>query len=404
MNHITQLVNQLCPDGVVYKRLGEIAQRNKGVNITAGKMKNLNKEGAPVKVFAGGQTVAYMDYEDLPNANIIKEPSIIVKSRGNIGFEYYVKPFTHKNEMWSYTIKDENVNDKFVYYYLLNKVSYFQRLAKANSVKLAQLVISDTDDFEIPVPPLQIQEEIVRVLDNFSALEAELEAELEARQRQYAHYRDALLQFDCSVTTKKLGDLGVFYGGLSGKSKADFTDGNAKFITYKNIYSNPALNLDDDATVKIGEHERQNVIEYGDVLFTGSSETPDECGFSSVVTKKPTEKMYLNSFCFGYRLYDKTIFVPDFLKHLLRSNNLRKQIFKTASGVTRYNVSKKLFAEVVIPIPPIAEQQRIVDILDKFAALTTDLQRGLPAELAARRKQYAHYRDTLLTFKKREND
>ena len=195
------------------------------------------------------------------------------------------------------------------------------------------------------------------------------------------------------VEYKRLGDLGTFYGGLSGKSKADFTDGNAKFITYRNIYSNPALNLDDDATVKIRENERQNVIEYGDVLFTGSSETPDECGFSSVVTKKPTEKMYLNSFCFGYRLNDK-IFIPDFLKHLFRSNNLRKQIFKTASGVTRYNVSKKLFAEIEIPVPPLQIQEEIVRVLDSFSALEAELE----AELEARQRQYAHYRDALLQF------
>jgi len=379
MNHITQLVNQLCPDGVVYKRLGEIAQRNKGVNITAGKMKNLNKEGAPVKVFAGGQTVAYMDYEDLPNANIIKEPSIIVKSRGNIGFEYYVKPFTHKNEMWSYTIKDENVNDKFVYYYLLNKVSYFQRLAKANSVKLAQLVISDTDDFEIPVPPLQIQEEIVRVLDNFSALEAELEAELEARQRQYAHYRDALLQFDCSVTTKKLGDVcKVITGGEAPKNAT-------KEKTDKNIYA-------------IYANAKE---EYG---FTDSyTVDKDAVSISSIGAKTGTIYFRQKNFTPIIRLkvllpIDETILLPKYLYYALLKVN-----FKTKQGGIP-NINANDVKRIEIPIPPLEEQQRIVDILDKFAALTTDLQRGLPAELAARRKQYAHYRDALLTFKKREND
>ena len=99
------------------------------------------------------------------------------------------------------------------------------------------------------------------------------------------------------VPYKSLGELGSFYGGLSGKSKDDFTDGNAKFITYMNVYSNPALNLDVTETVKIGENEKQNTILYGDVLFTGSSETPDECGVSSVLTQHTDEKLYLNSFC-----------------------------------------------------------------------------------------------------------
>ena len=93
-----------------------------------------------------------------------------------------------------------------------------------------------------------------------------------------------------------LGDIGKFYGGLTGKSKDDFKDGNAKFITYKNVYSNPALDINPVETVKILPNENQRILEYGDIIFTGSSETPDECGFSSVVTRIPTENLYLNSF------------------------------------------------------------------------------------------------------------
>ena len=125
------------------------------------------------------------------------------------------------------------------------------------------------------------------------------------------------------VKYRTLGELGKFYGGLTGKSKGDFTDGNATFITYKNVYSNPALNINPDDTVKIVEGENQRTLEYGDVIFTGSSETPDECGFSSVVTKKPEKPLYLNSFCFFFRFDDISIIEPDFAKHLFRSQSLR---------------------------------------------------------------------------------
>ena len=185
-----------------------------------------------------------------------------------------------------------------------------------------------------------------------------------------------------------LGDIGKFYGGLTGKSKDDFKDGNAKFITYKNVYSNPALDINPVETVKILPNENQRILEYGDIIFTGSSETPDECGFSSVVTRIPTENLYLNSFCFIYRLNDKNILLPDFSKHLFRSENLRYQIGKTASGVTRFNVSKDKMAKVKIPVPPIPVQEEIVRILDSFTELT--------AELTARKKQYEYYRDKLL--------
>ncbi len=207
---------------------------------------------------------------------------------------------------------------------------------------------------------------------------------------------DELIKELCpnGVEYKTLGELGKFYGGLTGKSKDDFTNGNAKFITYKNVYANPALEIDVPDRVKIEEGENQHTLEYGDVIFTGSSETPDECGISSVLTIHTDEKLYLNSFCFIFRFNDVSIMDPDFAKHLFRSRRLRYQIGKTANGVTRYNVSKKLMEKVVIPVPPLEVQREIVRVLDSFTLLTAELT----AELTARRKQYEFYRDQLLSF------
>ena len=146
--------------------------------------------------------------------------------------------------------------------------------------------------------------------------------------------------------------------------------------------------------MKIAEGEKQRTLEYGDIVFTGSSETPDECGFSSVVTTKTDEKLYLNSFCFFFRLNNPELLLPDFAKHLFRSDNLRYQIGKTASGVTRFNVSKERMKSVKIPVPPLEVQNEIVQILDNFAELTAELT----AELSNRKKQYEYYRDLLLNF------
>lgn len=192
------------------------------------------------------------------------------------------------------------------------------------------------------------------------------------------------------VEFKPLREIGDFFGGLTGKSKEDFIDGNARFISYMNVFSNPALKLDLPDFVKINDGEKQNVVQYGDILFTGSSETPNECGMSSVVTTKPSEPLYLNSFCFGFRLIDINTFNLDFLKHLLRSYEVRSQIAKTANGVTRFNISKKLFANIMIPVPPIEVQEEIVRILDSFS--------DYAAELQARKQQYEYYRHLLLTF------
>jgi len=196
------------------------------------------------------------------------------------------------------------------------------------------------------------------------------------------------------VEVKPLFKVGSFYGGLSGKSIDDFSNGNAKYITYMNVFSNPVINVEISDQVRIFEGERQNTLEYGDVIFTGSSETPNECGMSSVVTQKIEEKIFLNSFCFGLRFFDRNLFIPDFSKYLFRSEGIRKQIVQTANGVTRFNVSKKKMCEVQIPIPPLRVQQEIVHILDNFTTLEAELE----AELEARKKQFEYYRNSLLTF------
>lgn len=192
------------------------------------------------------------------------------------------------------------------------------------------------------------------------------------------------------VEYKTLGDIGTFYSGLNGKNKDDFKNGNAVFITYMNVFSNIEVKINVIDKVKVAENEIQNTVQYGDVLFTGSSETLEECGMSSVLTIHTKEKLYLNSFCFGYRFKDSEMFLPSFTKYLFRSNRLRQQIIKTANGVTRFNVSKERMKEVKIPVLPLEIQREIVRILDAFTELT--------AELTARKKQYEYYRDTLLSF------
>ena len=198
----------------------------------------------------------------------------------------------------------------------------------------------------------------------------------------------------CAVEWKSLEELGNFYGGLSGKSKEDFQDGNAKFVTYMNVYSNMSLDLTIVDMVKVGEDEKQNSIKYGDILFTGSSETPDDCGMSCVVTRHIDEPIYLNSFCFGFRFDDVEKFEPDFLKHYFRCIAMRKAISLTASGVTRFNVSKKRFGKIQIPLLHVSKQQEIVSHLDTFTTLISNLE----SELDMRREQYEHYRNQLLDF------
>lgn len=180
--------------------------------------------------------------------------------------------------------------------------------------------------------------------------------------------------------------------GLTGKTKADFTDGNARFISYKNAFANIAVDQESPDFVKVGLGEKQNRLCEGDVIFTGSSESLDEVGMSSVVMSEPREPLYLNSFCFAVRFDSASSMLPGFSKHLFRSESIRSQIKRSASGVTRINVSKDRFLKTRIPIPPLQVQREITRILDTF----TELEAELEAELEGRRRQYAHYADALI--------
>lgn len=192
--------------------------------------------------------------------------------------------------------------------------------------------------------------------------------------------------------------LGNYFGGLTGKSKKDFENGNAKFITYMNVFTNPSLDVSTVGMVYINQGERQNKVQKGDILFTGSSETPDEAGMSCVVTDDLDEDYYMNSFCFGLRLLEPEQYNLHFFKHVFRSYAIRKAISKSASGVTRFNISKARFGKILIPIPSLSEQNRIVTILDTFTSSIDNLK----IQIMQRRKQFEHYRNKLLSFKEGE--
>ncbi|EJB48474.1 restriction endonuclease subunit S [Helicobacter pylori] len=202
------LLQTLAPKGVEFKKIGELFKRNKGINITAAQMKELHSDIGKIRIFAGGATKADINYKDISKKDIINCESVIIKSRGNIGFEYYNQPFSHKNEIWSYSSKTNQMLVKFLYYYLSNNQDYFQKLAQSSSVKLPQLSVSDTDEYEVPIPPLEIQQEIVTILDQFSALTTDLQAgipaEIKARKKQYEYYREKLLTFKPLTPNKEV--------------------------------------------------------------------------------------------------------------------------------------------------------------------------------------------------------
>ena len=410
MSKLQELIDRLCPDGVEYTTLGNIAEIKRGVRVVKS---DLAIEGS-IPVYQNSLTP--LGYYSKSNFNADTTFVIGAGAAGEIG--YSAIPYWGADDCYS-IICSSKIISKYVFYQLSNNQIFLKsRVRTASIPRMARTAI---EQFPIPVPPIEVQGEIVKILDRFSDYAAELQAELQARRLQYEYYRNLLLTFNPSaygcgtddaqkisviargghsykIQWKTMGEIGKFFGGLTGKSKADFSNGNARFISYMNVYSNIALDQSANEFVSILPDEKQNVLQYGDALFTGSSETPNECGMSSVVTTEPKEPLYLNSFSFGFRLDNISTYHPDFLKHLLRSTAIRDQIAKTANGVTRFNVSKALFAKIILPIPPIELQVKIASILDRFETLVNDLSKGLPAEIEAVKARYEYYRNKLLTF------
>ena len=189
MNRVNELIKEYCPDGVPFQKVKDVYTRVKGTPITAGKMKEIACDDGEIRIFAGGKTIIDAHEKDIPKANITRVPAVLVQSRGVIDVVYYDKPFTFKNEMWAYT-SENIVSVKFLYYVLKNSIQTF-RDAASGMGSLPQISLKVTEEFKLPVPPLEVQREIVHILDSFTLLTAELTA----RKKQYEYYRDKLLSF-----------------------------------------------------------------------------------------------------------------------------------------------------------------------------------------------------------------
>ena len=233
------------------------------------------------------------------------------------------------------------------------------------------LNIGDIRIFKIIIPPLPEQTAIANALSDMDALIAQTEKLIEKKKAIKQGVMQELLKPKEGWVTKKLGDYGKTYGGITGKNKSDFGKGNGKYIPFMNIMSNPIIDIGYLDKVDIKTGEAQNRAVKGDLFFNGSSETPEEVGLCSVLTEE-LDNLYLNSFCFGYRMNNQNDLNGLFLSYLFRSPLGRNVIFSLAQGATRYNLSKINLLKLELPIPSKKEQ-------DIIAMMLLDLDRSIIA-------------------------
>ncbi|RIQ49448.1 restriction endonuclease subunit S [Bordetella avium] len=387
---------------VDWKPLGEVLNRTKGTKITAGQMRELHKEGGPVKIFAGGKTVAFVNFNDIPEKDIQTVPSIIVKSRGIIEFEYYENPFTHKNEMWAYNAKDRALNIKYVYHFLKLNEPHFHGIG--SKMQMPQIAIPDTDGFSIPIPcpnnpkrSLEIQAEIVRILDAFTELTAELSAELSARKKQYNYYRDQLLSFGEGVPFLSLAQCceSIADGDHQAPQK---TEDGIPFITISNVSATNQIDFSNTKFVSNSYYDgldSKRKARTNDILYT-------VVGSFGIPVHIDCEKKFAFQRHIAILRPNPAVVLSKYMYHALRSSAVEKQAHKVAAGAAQKTITLSALNRMLIAVPSLEEQARIVAILDKFDVLTNSIAEGLPREIELRKKQYKHYRDLLLSFPKPE--
>lgn len=382
---------------IEWKPLGDVAELKRGTSIT----KKTSTEGK-YPVISGGQQPAY--YIDTFNRD--GETITVAGSGAYAGFVMFWNEPIFVSDAFSIKADEKQILSRYIYHFLLNIQEKIHDLKAGGGVP--HVYAKDVARFLVPIPcpdnptkSLEIQRKIVEILDKFTTLEAELEAELDCRRRQYEYYRNQLLSFGMlnrggqrlnNIKIMSLGELGTFTRG-SGLQKKDFTPTGIGCIHYGQIYTyygTYAYKTKSFVSQEFAQKARK--AKNGDLIIATTSEN-DEDVCKAVAWLGDEEIAVSSDACF----YAHTM-NPKYVAYYFQTEQFQKQkrCFITGTKVRRVNSND--LAKIKIPVPPLAEQERIVSILDKFDTLTNSISEGLPKEIELRRKQYEYYRNQLLSF------
>ena len=258
----------------------------------------------------------------------------------------------------------KDIQNEFLY-------SWYKKHGNIIGIKYAQgtkqqnLSYDIIEKFNISYPSLEEQEKLIRFISLIDERIATQNKIIEKYESLIQAMCDTLIESELCKVGLSFSDFGESYSGLSGKSAEDFGEG-CPYITYMNVNQNQIIDTTNVGLVKINEAEQQSVVRYGDILFTLSSETPEEVGMGAVYLGK-TYTLYLNSFCFGVHIIDESKIFPPFLAYYISTQSFRKAVYPLAQGSTRFNLQKSDFMKKVFPFPIAERQNKIYSVLKTYS-------------------------------------
>lgn len=387
MNKIETLIKELCPNGVELEEIGKIIDYEQPTKyLVSSKEYNDNYE---LPVLTAGQTfiLGYTnETEGIYQAS--KENPVIIfddftTSKKWVDFNFKVK----STAMKILKVKSgvSNILIRYVWHYL-GTITY-------SPDQHGRQWISTYSKFKIPIPPLEVQEEIVKILDKFTDYVTELTTELTLRQKQYHYYRDKLLSLENEeFESKKLGEVCNFIRG-NGLQKKDFVEKGFPVIHYGQIYTKYGFSARDTISFANGEiYNKLRKAKRGDIIMATTSENIEDLGKSVVWEGEQEVGISGDSYII------QTSQNPRFINYYLQSIHFQLQKEKKVTGTKVIRINSKDMVNFDIKVPSLLRQKQIVSILDNFDVLTSNLVFGLPKEIELRKKQYEYYRDKLLSF------
>lgn len=385
MSKLSELIAKLCPDGVEYLQVQEV------VNIKPGRdYKHLQSGNIPV--YGSGGIMTYVDEFSY------NRPTVLLPRKGSISNVFYVdEPFWNVDTIYYTEIDETKIMSRFFYHVMCHE--HIEKLNTSNAARPA-LTREVLNKIKIPVPPLEVQREIVRILDTFAEttkeLAEKLNAELIARRKQYEYYRDLLFSNIDDNYFKTIRDIVKDSFWIMPKTPRYIKEIGIPYITSKNLHNG---NIDFENIKYITKDDYLSIsksrpLQENDILISMIG----TLGEIAIIKKEMLPFYGQNMFLL--RL-NETKILNRYFYLFFNTDNIKNSLMVIKNRSSQGYLKAEQITNIPIPVPPLSEQRRIVSILDRFDALCHDISAGLPAEIAARKKQYEYYRDKLLTFEEK---